>query len=155
MTSALETTNKVYSVVGLQYKTASKFGVVLIFHEPKSKSPARDVERALALHCPSVFVKLMEGSNFEEQDKSFVKELVDHGNHASRGPPLPEGNVTVCSIIGMAPGRKAPKGRMIYDTLFEEYGSTTPSKDIDRAVNAGSIEVSLEVRKWGTVLRPS
>ena len=91
----------------------------------------------------------MDGSNFEEQDRSFVEELVDQGKNASGGPPLPEGEVTVCSVIGMSPGGKAPNGGMIYDTLFEEYGSTTPGKDVGRAIIAGSTEVSLEVRMWG------
>jgi len=155
LTDALESTKRVYAILGLQYKPGSRLGVNVVFHEPKSTNPGRDVEQALVLRCRTVFVKLMERENFEEQDRSFVEEQLSLGKNASGGPPLLEGDETSCDITGMAPGGKTPTGRLIYRTLFDKHVSTTPSKDVERAINAGSTQVSLEVTKWGTGPRPS
>ena len=142
-----ESHKSVYLVVGVKYPSRTDSRVA--FHQPRSSTPGKDVERAIGLRCPAVQVWLLDEEDYEGQGKKYLEEYERvAGDGTNYEPPVWKGPTT-CNIIGSAPDGKTPRGRVLFSKRFGKDGSTTPGKDVERALRKGSTSVSIEVTRWG------
>ena len=141
-------TKSKYLVVG--WSRAPDGRLKFAFHVPVSLTPGKDVEEALKNRCVSVdAILLEEGKDLIEQGESYVEEATRVLKAAKSVWPPVDGGATVCDIEGAVPRLKEPRAKYqgtLYMTNFEKKGSTTPSQDVERALQAGSTRVYVSKR---------
>jgi hypothetical protein len=138
---------KRYFVVG--FKTDPERGSVMAFIALKSAHPSKDIEKALDAGCHFATARLLEGEDGEKEAREYAERIagpcVSDATGRYYDPPLEDGILTY-QVRGMVEDRVNPgTGRMSYRTNFIERTSSMPRYDVDRALRAGSVHVSVGV----------
>ncbi len=141
--------NTKYFVVGLSDLTAESS---VAFLESRSSKPADDVERALALDCVYVMVRLLDGEEAEGELSRYIELLRFQGvkNKVSElsSPRRLKGGTLTYSVIGLGPDKSmvSPEtGGSLHKANFVRQVSVTPSYDVKEALCTGSVSVRVAV----------
>jgi len=153
-------TQKVYTVFG--YKSAPILDEhphrdegVLIFFESATTRPHEAADKAISLCCDRISIFLTGGEKHYEQVVKLIEAEVAarRSEWGSRKPLVPEGESAIYTVLGYADSRDLPAAKSTHRRVFANEMSTTPGKDVERAIELGATDVGLEVRQWKTGTR--